>query len=293
VPDTLGVIFGSAVTYIAGITLGVTNTGASLSNGNSYWVNKSSAVSPTDISLYPTKADAIAYTNGIALTGIVANDQFIFGQYPLNTVADDIVNNPYWIIDDVIAYGNVLDPLFPQSSAYKPEEFVSGTMTDFVNISMTSTGGGSSPVTAVTMSIDAHDMVWNSKSYTVEAIQIGADNYTAVVLPYDQERILMSGLPSTGVYNSGTKLIYGTPGKIALTPKYRASPIIVTSGNYTIVYSEYIDSFSVPQGPATLIILSSIPVGSSIDVSYYLLKTNNVVSTAPFYDAPPMATGWY
>jgi hypothetical protein len=286
-PTTLGFIFGSAVTYVSGVIDGATSTGSPLTNGNSYWVN---VVSATEIALYPTKTDAENDTSRIVLTGILATDQFILGQYPSNTIADDIADNPYWTIDGVAGSGTSTGPLLP---GYEPEELVSGVMTDFVNISMTSTGGGSSPVTSVTMSIDAHDMVWNSNSYPVEDVQIGADNYSAVVLPYSPERILMSGLPSTGVYNNGTKLVYGISGKITLTPKYRSSPITIVSGNYTMVYSEYIDSFGFTQGPSTLIILPSISVGSSIDVSYYLMKTNNVVSTAPFYYAPPMASGWY
>jgi hypothetical protein len=279
-PDFVQSRTGSMVTYIAGITGGVTNAGASLTNGNSYWVNQ---VSATEIAFYTKKIDAENDTARIVLTGINDNDQFILGQYPFVTIADDIANNPYWDIDGVTPSNLLPD--------YEPEELVTGTMTDSVIINVT--GGNFAPIT---MTIDNHDMKWNSNAYTVETVTIGADSYNVVVLPYPSEQIIMSGLPSTGVYNNGTKLVYGKPKPVdvplgAPPSRYREVPIKPKTGNYTMVYMPYLDVNGFAQGPNTLVILPSIPAGSTIEVSFYL--STLVTSSRSFYDAPPMASGWF
>jgi len=202
VPDTLGFIFGSSVTYIAGITNGRTNNGALLINGNSYWVN---TVSATEIAFYPTKTDAISSNAAarISLSGIATNDQFVLGQYPFNTIADDITDNPYWTIDGITGSGTATGPLLP---GYEPEELVTGIMTDSVVVSMsgTSVPGSLSSVQNVIMTIDTNNMMWKNIDLVVSPFS------EAVIPSYSVDQILSADLPSTGVYHNGTKLEYGT-----------------------------------------------------------------------------------
>jgi hypothetical protein len=232
-PDSVG----ASVTYIASTVDGLTNT-SSLENGNSYWVrNFDNDPNDTRLVFYRTKSDAFAATNQIPLLVMSTNDRLILGQYSFATISDDISNNPYWTTE-----GTVI------ADGYAPEEWLSGILSDSVEITVTAVQSTDPTIPYYPydfkIAVDSGTMSWNSFS----DLEITGGE---VILNTSIDRILMSNLPSTGVYYNGIELSY-------------VSPFFAT---FSFIGQDY--RMEARSNSRTAIIFDNIPDGEKVDVSYF------------------------